>query len=393
MCLKVMNMTGIIYLFGAGLGFFLSACLFLKKGRSGRIFASLVTLISYEIFVEYIFITSGWQSHWVFFFVKEALGFLYGPILFFYVRSITGAVNGFRARYLLHLVPFVVYLLIDVNTITPLFIDPAHLLQGIDDRGVNRYRIIVRYVRIGIIFFYLAASFTVIRAYRKRIGDFFSNHVRIGLAWLNVFIYGAGLIWIAAISSSFIFIHYPEYWWMSARSFFFLTITAIYATGIFALTQSETYALIHRMDGSDKGDDKPARYAKSVIPPEQMAGYRNRITACLVDDKIYLDPDLTLAQLSDRTGLSAHTLSQVINATMGINFFTLVNRYRIEYAAELLASEKDASVISVCFRAGFNSKSAFNAIFKQHTGLTPSAYRSRISAQGTAVPDDSAARG
>ena len=386
-------MTGIIYLFGAGLGLFLSAGLFLKKGRSGRIFATLVLLISNEIFVEYIFITSGWQRHWVFFFVKEALGFLYGPILFFYVRSITGAVNGFRARYLLHLVPFAVYLLIDVNTITPLFIDPASLLQDIDERGVNRYRIIVRYARIGIAFIYLAVSFITIRSYRKRIGDFFSNHVRIGLAWLNVFIYGAVFIWIAAISSSFIFIHYPEYWWLSARGFFFLAIAAIYAMGIFALTQPETYAVIHRMDGSDKGDDRPARYAKSVIPPEQINGYKQRIVDCFVKDKIYLDPDLTLAQIADRTGLSAHTLSQVINATMGINFFTLVNRYRIEYAAELLASEKDASVISVCFRAGFNSKSAFNAIFKQHTGLTPSAYRSRISTDETAMPDAVKVRG
>ena len=388
-----MNMTGIIYLFGAGLGFFLSVCLFLKNGKSGRIFASLVLLISYDIFVEYIFLMSGWQSHWVFFFVKEALEFLYGPLLFFYVRSITGGLNGFRARYLLHLVPFAVYLLIDLNTIVPFIADLADLYQGIDDRGVNTYRIIVRYARIAIVILYLAVSFAVVRSYRKRIGDFFSNHVRIGLAWLNIFFYGACVIFVASILSTVILIHYPEFLWLSGRAFFSLTITAIYAMGIFALTQPETYKIIHRMDGSDKSGDKPARYAKSAISSTLMSEYKNRIIECFVKDEIYLDPDLTLSQLSDRTGLSAHTLSQVINATMGINFFTLVNRYRIEYAAELLASEKDASVISVCFRAGFNSKSAFNAIFKQHTGLTPSAYRSRTFTDGTRAQDDSAVRG
>jgi len=33
------------------------------------------------------------------------------------------------------------------------------------------------------------------------------------------------------------------------------------------------------------------------------------------------------------------------------------------------------SLLTIALEFGFNSKSSFNALFKQHTGLTPSDYR------------------
>lgn len=380
--LIAMNATGIVYLFGAGLGFFLAAGLFLKKGRAGKYFALFALLLSYELFVEYIYMMSGWRSHWVLFFIKEALGFLYGPLLYLYTSTITGTYNRLSPKHLLHLLPVIMYLCIDVNTITPIFIDPTYLLQDIDDRGVNQYRIIVRYARLGIIAVYLAATFNMIYSYKKMIGEFFSNHQKIGITWLQVFISVAGIIWIAGFSSSVIFMHYPEYMGYSARGFFFLTIMAVYAAGYFALTQPEIYSIIHGMSTHGAGvienpGETKLRYAKNIIPPETKNEYRDKIIACFDNDKIYLDPDLTLTQLSERTGIPGHTVSQVINDTMKVNFYTLVNRYRSDYAAELLSSDKEASVISICFRAGFNSKSAFNSIFKQHTGYTPSEFRAR----------------
>jgi AraC-like DNA-binding protein len=57
-----------------------------------------------------------------------------------------------------------------------------------------------------------------------------------------------------------------------------------------------------------------------------------------------------------------------------------VNRYRVEEVKRKLAegeSEK-FNLIAIAFDSGFNSKSAFNTIFKKHTGVTPSAYRKQI---------------
>jgi AraC-like DNA-binding protein len=37
-------------------------------------------------------------------------------------------------------------------------------------------------------------------------------------------------------------------------------------------------------------------------------------------------------------------------------------------------SEKHKSLLGIALDAGFNSKSSFNQVFKQHTGKTPSEY-------------------
>jgi AraC-like DNA-binding protein len=40
--------------------------------------------------------------------------------------------------------------------------------------------------------------------------------------------------------------------------------------------------------------------------------------------------------------------------------------------------KKNLTLLSIALDAGFNSKSSFNAIFKKHTGVTPSEYRDKI---------------
>ncbi|HEY1406557.1 MAG TPA: helix-turn-helix domain-containing protein [Spirochaetota bacterium] len=371
----------IVYLFGAGQGFLLALCLFIKKGKAAKIFSSLAFIVSFEILVEYVYVVSGWRTHWVFFFIKETLGFLYGPLLYIYVCVLTDRVSNFRKRDLLHFVPFFAYFLIDLNTAIPFLFDPYTLVYDINDRGVNLYREVVYYIRLGIIFIYLVASLVVIRAYTKKIGDYFSNMRRIGLNWLHILIIGAFFIWVTGFISTVIFIHYPEYMKYSARGFFLLMTLFVYTMGYFALTQPEIYSIIHGIvkDGELPSDDDAAakaRYVKNNLSPERMEEYRELIISCFERDKLYRDPDITLAGISERTKIPVHSVSQVINTTMKMNFYTLVNRYRIAYASELLAADDDeTSIISVCFRSGFNSKSAFNSTFKRYTGITPTLFR------------------
>jgi len=70
----------------------------------------------------------------------------------------------------------------------------------------------------------------------------------------------------------------------------------------------------------------------------------------------------------------------VINTRLQQNFFDFINHYRIEKVKKDLADpqKKNLKVLAIAFDAGFNSKSSFNAIFKRHTNLTPSEYRSQF---------------
>jgi AraC-like DNA-binding protein len=97
----------------------------------------------------------------------------------------------------------------------------------------------------------------------------------------------------------------------------------------------------------------------------------------MLNDKPYLDPDLSLDQLATQLQIKPRVLSQIINETLKKNFFDFVNYYRIEEAKHIFDHPEDPkiTVLEVLYQVGFNSKSSFNTIFKKETGLTPSAYR------------------
>jgi AraC-like DNA-binding protein len=54
--------------------------------------------------------------------------------------------------------------------------------------------------------------------------------------------------------------------------------------------------------------------------------------------------------------------------------------YRILEVMEKLhrPEYKNESVITLAYEAGFNTKSAFNSVFKKFTGVTPTEYRKKF---------------
>lgn len=93
--------------------------------------------------------------------------------------------------------------------------------------------------------------------------------------------------------------------------------------------------------------------------------------------KPYLNPELTLPELAQLSSMKTHELSFFLNDGLGENFYSLVNRYRVEESKRLLTdpSYQHLSILGIAMEAGFNSKTAFNTNFKRLTQQTPSAYR------------------
>jgi YesN/AraC family two-component response regulator len=94
-------------------------------------------------------------------------------------------------------------------------------------------------------------------------------------------------------------------------------------------------------------------------------------------EKLYQEPELTLQQLAGKLEVPNYQVSQAMNEGLKKNFYDLVNGYRVEEAKRLLTDEKNKNftILSVGFEAGFNSKTTFNTVFKKFTGLTPTAFR------------------
>lgn len=122
------------------------------------------------------------------------------------------------------------------------------------------------------------------------------------------------------------------------------------------------------------------KYARSTLTPRAAEHVAQRLTAAMEKEKLYQLPNLTLDSLAERMEVSPHELSQVINQNLATNFYELLNRYRVRTACAALADPNFAqqNLLSIAYEVGFQSKSTFNAAFKKHTGLTPSAYRTQL---------------
>ena len=99
-----------------------------------------------------------------------------------------------------------------------------------------------------------------------------------------------------------------------------------------------------------------------------------KLEALLEQEQYYLDDELSLGQLADYMNLRPVELTELIKISSYENFYDLINSYRIEEVKNQL-KDSDDQIIQLAYQNGFRSKSTFNKIFKEKTGMTPKEYR------------------
>lgn len=106
-------------------------------------------------------------------------------------------------------------------------------------------------------------------------------------------------------------------------------------------------------------------------------GHIDALENLLVNQKMFLDPMLTLDKLAEEMKLSKSHLSRIINSELGIGFPDYLNSLRVEEAKRHLLNPEFANytLVAIGLEAGFNSKTTFNTVFKKITTMTPSEFR------------------
>jgi AraC-like DNA-binding protein len=120
-------------------------------------------------------------------------------------------------------------------------------------------------------------------------------------------------------------------------------------------------------------DPRPAAPASS---PD--AAHLTALRRLLDHDKVFREPELSIASLSQKLDIPEHRLRHLINRQLGHrNFSAFVNGFRLAEAEAALSDPAQATVpiLTVALDAGFGSIGPFNRAFKAHTGLTPSEFR------------------
>ena len=119
---------------------------------------------------------------------------------------------------------------------------------------------------------------------------------------------------------------------------------------------------------------KKLRYHSSKLKKEDAQRIEAKLNKYLVENKLFLEPDLTLQKLAKVINERPHYVSQVINQLYQKRFHDYINSYRIIEAKKLLITTY-LKIEAIAYDSGFNSLSTFNAVFKKETGTTPSKFR------------------
>jgi AraC-like DNA-binding protein len=119
----------------------------------------------------------------------------------------------------------------------------------------------------------------------------------------------------------------------------------------------------------------PTKYARSALDLPTRSRIRRKLTEAMSTGRLHRDSNVTLRALCESLRENPHYVSQVINQDLETNFYDLIKRHRVEDAMTALIAEPRKSVLDIALDVGFNSKSTFNAAFRQHAGMTPSEFR------------------
>jgi AraC-like DNA-binding protein len=139
-----------------------------------------------------------------------------------------------------------------------------------------------------------------------------------------------------------------------------------YILGYFAMNQPEIFKLAK----------VTPKYKDSSLTAAEMKRYKGRLQKAMEEDFVFMNPELTLGQLSEIVQTNTHTLSRVINEGYNKSFYDFINEYRVhEFNRVVLSGESpNETFLAIALQVGFNSKTTFNRAYKKVTGTTPRAY-------------------
>lgn len=362
------TLWNLICFFVGILGVFAGIFIHLKK-KEDHIGVILISLfvIFHSLFVLHISVHLS-QLQYSFphtLFVSTTFSFLYGPLIYFYVKR-TATHYKFKWIDLLHLVPSFIllayilpyYTMGSVEKFNILFAGDAFLLPG-------AYTIITIKIISLAIYGYLS-----LKVYQKEKKENLEIPKNILIWHRNIIfiftfyviaylVYAAGLTQIISFSP----IVHIQLGIMMSLIFYVVYI---------AYVQPDVFSGKIQLN-----DPKNLfKYKKSGLTPSYSIELKERLLVLLNEEKVYKRNDICLDWIADKLETNRHSASQVINEHFNMNFFELINNFRIQEAIELLKNNihNNLHIIDIAYEVGFNNKVTFNKSFKKVTQCTPSKY-------------------
>ena len=343
------------------------------KKRSNRLLALFFLLLAINLADGLLVYYGFFEKFPALAHLEDGFVFLIGPVLYFYTRSVVYRIFEWKTRDALHLLPFVTFTVgfqIYYHLQTPEY--QVVIQSAIQEQklpAVFYYSIIVVYAHVAS---YLYSAYREIIFYRQHLQQRFSQLQKRNLDWLMFMILSVAVM----VLISFVYSLFP----LATQALLHWGLIAVIAF-IFGFVNTIVWkALKQPLIFSGVDEETESVHNSTLFTDSERTEYDRRVQQVVKTDHAFLNSDLTLDDLAERTGISSKKLSQFINEHYRQNFFDFVNSFRIEEAKRILTESKDPklTVLEVMYQSGFNSKSSFNSLFKKKTGQTPSEFRNRL---------------
>lgn len=374
------NLYSMPLLILVGQGYLFALILFIrfsqKRKTSDLILATFLVITGIRC-TAYMIGFMGWyddfQNTKINYFLVD-FSLILGPLMYFYVKSITDPSFSFKRKNISHAVPWLLYVALQAY----IYIYDSQQLgfeevQNGDLYTKINFRIDFFMVLVGLIsrsmYFFFAVK--IFYHFRDKIKQFFSNTYKVELNWLrNFLVVYLGLFILKILFITTNYFVYPmswkqNWWWYLAAS---IVLVYLGMMGIFAD--------LGKLSSLKFVEDKDVEASKLE---EELVPLKKKISDFVEDEKVFLNPDLTLTELSKLIAIPSNQLSRVINMGFGKNFNDFINEFRIEEVKAALSdpSFSHFSILGIALECGFNSKATFNRVFKKFTGYSPSEFQTR----------------
>lgn len=354
-----------------------------KKEVADYILAALFLMLCYQLGVNFVMV-----SDYKFRFphligTANPISFLYGPLLFFFVKNYISENHQFKPKYIFHFLPFFADHLYQFyhfyfQTGDQKIAELNNIVHGTPGLKISITLILGSISPV----IYCLWSIGILSKHRrnlKKLYSFTSNSLK--LEWLWYLTWSMLVVGTCALIINSIIVFFDVADWVQLRMII-LTIAALWVffLGYYSIKKTPFYRSFH-IDGMntleyDEVSQQPEKYEKTKLKDDDIPFMKKRLFDHLDASKPYLNKNLTIGELAAEIDIPTYQLSQLINDQLGQSFFEFINTYRVEEVKIRFFDPKfsNLTLLGISLECGFNSKASFNRIFKQLTGQTPTEY-------------------
>ncbi|MEL6558406.1 MAG: AraC family transcriptional regulator [Bacteroidota bacterium] len=297
----------------------------------------------------------------------EIILFTYAPVFYIYIHYLLKKPLPFKKYWWLHFAPAIIHILLYIPYLQ---LNNQTFIYRVIDKDL--FPVFATSGAVAMVFnlIYWLQCFKIIKKeksnekenkkYQKYIG-FLNVVLRIKAVYLVLWIFlsvvfligriwGIDTLWVSEFSLDVLWV------------LFSLIIVCL---AYYAMKQPEIFTR----------EEREQKYKDSTIASDEFDKIKNRLNDLVDREKIYINPELTLPELSNQIPTSVHTLSRVINEGFNQTFSQFINEKRVLEFIQCVETGKEYdSFLSLAYSVGFNSKATFNRSFKKYTGTTPRLY-------------------